>query len=332
MLALDTETNGVHWHADAFCVSWATDTAEGIFWLDEPGAKESCRDFISCYDTWVFHVAKFDLSKLIKLYGWDIVNGRTIHDTHILYHLLDENRDNSLKQLAIDVLGHEDNIEVEIKSGPNKGQKRLVPREQYEIKQALKEKGLPAGAGFEHVPREVLEPYAIKDARFTYDLHVLGREVFPSEFEEVYQLEMELIPHLILMENNGTHVDLARVNDYIEMYQHSIDTLLIEIRNEVEDEDFNPNSTQQIQKFVKERFKKDMDSTDKAAVEKAIETGSPKLAEFLKSIQKLRELNKTLNTYFIPLKEEVRSDGVFHPYYKNTVRTGRMASGAEKFA
>jgi hypothetical protein len=51
-----------------------------------------------------------------------------LHDTQTMYVLLDENGRKGLKHLAATVLKVDDTIEVEVKSGPNKGRRSASRR------------------------------------------------------------------------------------------------------------------------------------------------------------------------------------------------------------
>src|SRR5207248_1256161 len=153
-IAVDTETTGVAWGDVPFCAT--------LTWRDPAGALKSAyigldsedtlplagagrespigdlanrtnilREILKWVPTWVFWNAKFDLEKLANYGALPALKGHVIEDGQPLASILDENRRMALKVRAVEDLGHVDTIEVEVKSGPNKGKTKKVAKEEH---------------------------------------------------------------------------------------------------------------------------------------------------------------------------------------------------------
>jgi DNA polymerase I - 3''-5'' exonuclease and polymerase domains len=338
LLAVDTETTGLTFFDDAFGVSTFDGDGEGG-WFELPDESEPVTTLIGAGPSTdghghtdrgresvpeplerplVFHNAKFDLSKLVRA-GVLPRRKRAIHDTEALAHLLDEHQPKKLKVLARKYLGVETDEETELKAYCRK-----------------KSNGINVKIdGYRHVPREILVPYALKDAEYTYRLfHVLYPQV--ARYEDLlglYRMEMDLTWALLEMEFDGLGVNEEYVRDKIKEYSR----LILETEWKIEDTTglkvwyppkagvktpeghFNPNSNPQITEFFKAEGI-DRDSYNKATL---VELGHPLGLALIE----LRRLKKIRDTYLTAMLEESR-DGVLHPHTRQhgTV-TGRMSSG-----
>jgi DNA polymerase I-like protein with 3'-5' exonuclease and polymerase domains len=351
LVAWDTETTGLEWSDEAFCVTAAWYNADGgveahYFELVKLDTYPLTSSILRTSNVWVGHNLKFDIHRAINgsLVLTDDVEEKELHDTEALAHLDDEHRPKGLKTLAVNLLDiTEETIEVPIKTGPNKGQTKLVPKEQYELEQAKKwakkEYGLTSvkDVGYHLLPRGVVVPYAIKDAEFTLRLYTLLRprvERF-SDLWSLYQQEMRLTRGFTRMESKGLGVNSEYVQKKIKEYSRRV--LEIEARVEsivgkpvrsgkmTEKEKklyFNPNSPDQIASYL-QRAGFSPESTDEAALS---EIDHP----FARAVLDLRSDNKILNTYLRGIRKGV-VDGVFHPSIRQhgTV-TGRTSSGGER--
>lgn len=347
-IAVDTETEGLNFHSRAFC---ATLTWRGLSKVEgQPGPLTSAyldfeeegwearrsdlRIILGMVPTWVFHNAKFDLQKLDYIGALPHKGRResrswTIEDTQPLAALLDENRRLALKSLAVTELGIEDVVEVEVKSGPNKGTFKQVPREKHVLDRARRKLKLTVDDGYHLLPREVLIPYAIRDTELTLLLWEKLRPLLPADLEPVYLEEIQTQHVLRRLESNGVGVDL----DYLDKTEGEYGVKVMEtwqvLVDKVGKEDFNPASPQQVTAAFKATGVT-LESTDKAALrDLAAAPGTPKPAlELVTALQEYREASKIHSTYLRPLQNEHR-DGVVNPWF-NAVgpRTGRTSSSA----
>lgn len=309
VLAVDTETTGVAYHDVPFCVTFAWDGQDGIqseyVDLDDRKNHEYVRRMLlSGADELVFHNAKFDMQKLalVGLFVPDERDPLTVHDTEALAHLLDEHRPKGLKALARDVLGEETD-------------------EQEAIRAAKKEAKLRAKDGYHLLPREVVVPYALKDAEFTLRL---WHEFYPKlskhdDLLRLYQTEQRLCFVLLEMEGRGMALDLAYVESTAKSYKGKSLALELDIRDMVGSEEFNPNSPKQVTEAF-DALGISLESTSKESLRAVDHPLAQKILE-------LRTINKMHSTYLKPLLEESR-DGIIHPWFRqHGAKTGRMSSG-----
>ena len=153
---------------------------------------------------WVFHNAKFDLQKLILsgIINRDDVTSEQIEDLECAYHLLHEHDVKKLKVLAKRYLG-------------------VDTSETDAIKRARRALKIKVDEGMGKLPREVVVPYAVKDAEFTFRLWQMFRPKVRQKLEELYHQEMQLTLVLLDMEAAGLAVDI----DYLSVRSKSIKPL-----------------------------------------------------------------------------------------------------------
>lgn len=349
LIAFDTETSGLEWFDDAFCVTVAWRGKNGLeahyLELVKHNAFSVASAILRSAKSLIGHNLKFDLHRVINLGMYDpaVLPVVELHDTECAAHLDDEHRRKGLKILAVDLLGVDvETVEVPIKSGPNKGTTRLEVKEAYEIglakKWAKKEYGYATvnDFGYDVLPRGVVAPYAIKDALYTYMLfeHLFPLvERYPDTMLRKYHDEMRTTRTFLDMETQGLGVDSEYVERAIKEYAGRL------LRHELKIEGivgkpvrtgkipaserelyFNPQSNTDIPAFFsKAGFKRDKYD------EESLRSIPHPLAE---ALLELRGDAKILNTYLRALKRGTR-DGVFHPSIRQhgTV-TGRTSSGA----
>jgi DNA polymerase I-like protein with 3'-5' exonuclease and polymerase domains len=158
----------------------------------------------------IMHNAQYDLG-WIRSMGWQ-VNGRII-DTMIAAALVDENRRQySLNALSIDYLG-------EMKS-------------EAELKEAAEQRGLDAKAELWKMPAMAVGFYAEQDAALTLKLwNYFKPTLIKENLLSVWQLEMELLPVLIRMREEGIRVDLDRAEILKKEFKTLENNLLKKIKD-----------------------------------------------------------------------------------------------------
>lgn len=314
-LAIDTETTGVGWHDDAFMVSVAyrsvsdnTIRSDVFDKREEPGSItwEDDLDQVLMYlctaDTIIFHNAKFDIHKLLRL-GFPkslFMDVRRWEDTQAIAHLINEHESTSLKHLTRVVLGKETDEDAVLKA--------------YRRQNKLKKED-----GYDVIPNEILAPYALKDAEFTLELYETLYPRLPEDLYPLYTMEKELTMCLLDVEDAGMHINIDYVSDKRKEYGDRIYKLKQRI-GDIAGEEFNPQSPKQIIDVLAQRGVR-VEGTDKAT----LSTLDDELAGL---IVELREANKIKATYFDALWDEAR-DGTLHPNFRqHGTRTGRMSSGS----
>lgn len=339
VVAVDTETTGVAFHDVPFCATLTWRAQDGSLRsayidLESEGweaRRDMLREILMWVPTWVFHNAKFDLAKLDQIDALPALDKITIEDTQPLAALLDENRRLALKVLAVTELGIEDTIEVEIKSGPNKGTTKSVPKEQHHLNAVRRKLKLKKEDGYHLLPREVLIPYAIRDTELTLLLFEKLRPKLPADLEGVYAEEIELTAVLRRMEANGVGVDVGYLSTTLEEYAGMVMRLWLALVDMTGKQDFNPNSVPQLKAAFKAAGVT-VESTDKAALRDLLASkGTPAEArELAETLHEYREAEKVYTTYLRSLADEQR-DGVWHPWFNSIgPRTGRMSSSTAR--
>lgn len=296
--ALDTETTGLGFWDTAFCVSEAFrsdgELISNVYYLPDPDASWECKEL-------VFHNAKFDVQKLVLAGAIEPpLDWAQIHDTECLSHLVNEQQPKALKRLAKELLG-------------------LDTDEQEVLRTARRKLGLKKADGYDALPREVLEPYALKDAEFTLLLfeHLWPMVEADADLLRLYREEQELMGVLYDMEQCGLGVDMKYVNDYTKELAGSILKLDLHLRDLTGDENFNPNSPIQVKKALAERGLT-LESTKKDVLKQVDD-------ELVEVLLQLRHDSKLYSSYFKPLQAEVR-DGILHPNHKQWGTKGRRFS------
>lgn len=312
-IAVDTETDGVAFFDKPFCVTVAwSDTKGGSIPVEghyfELGVnKEIERSLITLLSSTprlVFHNAKFDIQKLalVGLLDPDTLDPHTVWDTECLAHLLDEHRVKRLKVLARELLGE-------------------VTDEEEVVRAARRKHKLRKEDGYNLLPREVVVPYAIKDAEFTIRLFHQLKPLLDAkpDLVSLNRMEQELTFTLLGMETRGMALDLGYVEEQTKAYGTKALVQEMLIRDMTNDEEFNPNSPKQILEAFA-ALGVTLEGTDKATLK---QTSHP-LAQ---AILELRSVKKMHGTYLKPMLHEQR-DGIIHPNFRqHGTKTGRMSSG-----
>lgn len=315
LLAIDTETTGVGWHDDAFMVSVAyrsvsdnTICSDVFDNREEPWSItwEDDLELVSMYlcsaDAIIFHNAKFDMHKLLRLgYPKSLFEDVSRwHDTQAIAHLINEHESTALKSLTRTVLEKSTDEDEALKA--------------YRRKNKLKKED-----GYDKIPFDVLAPYARKDAEFTLELYEALYPWLPDDLEPLYTMEKRLTLCLLDIEDRGMKIDV----DYVASKRKEYGDRIYKLKQRIGDiagEEFNPQSPKQIIDVLAQRGVR-VEGTDKAT----LSTLDDELAGL---IVELREANKIKATYFDALWDEAR-DGTLHPNFRqHGTRTGRMSSGA----
>lgn len=303
VIGVDTETDGKFF---PFCVTIAWDGEAHYFERTE--SANEIAEILAVTPTWVFHNAKFDLGALLDagLIDRADISPAFFEDTETMAHLLNEHQKRGLKFLAGVYLG-ESTDEAE------------------RIKEAKRKLKLRAYDGYDKLPRDLIVPYAIKDAEFTYRLYerFLPNISGYADLSSLYLLEKELTVALLDMERAGMGLDLDYLNKTAKDYKSRALEVEFRIRDEVGDEDFNPNSPQQVLEALAKRGI-NLSSTGQEFLR-------PHRGDALvDSLMELRKLQKMSSTYLEAINRE-RNGNKLHPNFRqHGTRTGRMSSGSHQ--
>jgi DNA polymerase I-like protein with 3'-5' exonuclease and polymerase domains len=215
--------------------------------------------------------------------------------------------------------------------------------------------------GYDKLPREVIVPYALKDAEFTYRLwKVFSQLILRPTGLSLYAMEKQLVLTMMDVEAAGMGVDVMFVDHQIKEHntlrlreELNIEKLCgkkvgdqkIKVKVPRTDEDGKPvlgKKGQQLYKSVPQQHPDFLNPNAPgqlitAFAERGIlleDTKDETLQKvddpLAQSLTRYRQLAKLVSTYLSPMREEQR-DGVLHPNFRLTgTVTGRMASGEER--
>lgn len=318
-VALDTETKGLEFHDEAFAMScaWQHEGKVKSFYVDLENEADEAREIVAATNIAIFHNAKFDLQKLIL--GKILERRIKFEDTEGLAHLLDEHRPKRLKYLAKELLGFETDEDEVLKA----------TRRRLKLKKS---------DGYHKIPREVLEPYALKDAEFTLLLYC---KLYPqlqanSDLVGLYRREKELTWILLDIETKGLGLDAEYIKSTLKQY--SLDEVKLELtcRTQAQNEEFNPRSNPQIKEYFEGKgiIRDKYDKSTLLAIKDPMG----------QAILSLRTTAKMRSTYLSPMYQVVMESKesesqelvsntepelpILHPHFKQYKPvTGRMASG-----
>ena len=157
----------------------------------------------------IMHNAQYDLG-WIRSMGWEVKG--PIIDTMITAALVDENRRSySLNSLSIEMLG-------EMKS-------------ETELKEEAAQRGIDAKAELWKMPAMAVGFYAEQDASLTLKLwNYLKTFINKEQLQTIWNLEMELLPILIQMREQGIRVDLDKAETLKKQFKTLESSLLTEIK------------------------------------------------------------------------------------------------------
>ena len=258
--------------------------------------------------TFIFHNAKFDI-KVLQKYGIDVPP--RILDTMIMSWLLDEEGRHKLKILA----------------------KRYLGIRMTELDEVAPDKN-PANSSITLTGR-----YCRMDAKCTLNL---AQKFLPMLKEEVLdralRLEMELLPVVIAMENNGAYIDEKKLKELKVIVDDKVQNLKTDIQQEAGFK-FNVNSSNQLSDILfKNMGMKPIVFTDKEEDEFGKKTPSTNV-EAIKALQRehpdnsileyilgYRHYNKIKTTYIDPMFRKIRNDIVYASFNQLGAETGRFSS------
>lgn len=303
IFAVDTETTGLDPYKGDEPFAITTCDLEGDTEYIAIGEDDIIP--LSCYllgskNETVYHNAKFDV-QMLKVLHMD-VNG-PIHDTMIMSHIYNsDEQTNKLKSLAQKYLGVDNDEEEKIKA--------------YMRKHKL--------SSYAAIPRELIEPYARKDAFITMELFKFYRSRGVMQ-EPTYRTEMQLLKCLISMQQRGVLIDTKFCTENIT----AINKRLSEITETIKRDHggINVRSSKQLATYLFNECGLKCDYWT--------EKGQPAFDEWNLSkydhpliplIIEKRELEKIKTTYFEALKEKADANNVIHcDFHQTGARTGRFS-------
>ena len=258
----------------------------------------------------IFHSATSDIYALSTI-GINI--NPPYHDTFIMSSIIDENfSSRKLKILAKKYLRE-----------PCEEQKEL-----NKIKLKYKRK---YGKKFSWslIPKKIIEPYAVKDAEYTYNLFKYFEPKI-KQYKKLYKLELKLVPMIVNMQKRGHNINREFCKQEILRLQESYNFYfkkLIKFNNKI----FNIQSPKDLRSLLK---KTDIDFIEKTPTG-LVKTGKDILEPLVKENKVIkwvlycRSAHKQINTYYEPLLNNYTSEknSIAHfSFYQSGTKSGRFSA------
>ena len=216
MLVLDTETTGLnHQKHLAFACGFMTgDESIYIDFRKDSGGIARAVDIIQGHDLLIGHNIKFDLHMLVQAgVPWRLLRSKKLYCTQIAEAILNEHK----KSYSLDALGQE-------YFGIPKIDIVEQIREHFAVKRMAKGKAM---GKISEMPYDFVKKYCLRDCQITqllYVLHCDKMSAFP-----IFNLEMEVMKHLVDIERRGVSVDVEKLERAKEHYSKEIDKLESEL-------------------------------------------------------------------------------------------------------
>jgi DNA polymerase I-like protein with 3'-5' exonuclease and polymerase domains len=161
-------------------------------------------------------------------------------------------------------------------------------------------------------------------------LKFLEAEIKKQNLENIYNLELSIIPILDKMHENGILVDREKLQDILQRSEKEKDILVKEIYKQAGRE-FNINSPKQMKEILFEDLK--IEAKQKKTAKGNVSVNAEVLEKMkdlhpiISHILKYREVEKSINTYLEPLLLHSSFDGKIHTTFSiPSSNTGRLSS------
>lgn len=314
-VAFDYETTGLRiWAGKARPFILGLEDEEGNVLLARPGTAKWKRALEILGNTKIEKVGwnvKYDLG--VSAYEKIAVRGK-VHDAMLMCYMNDEyEKDLRLKGVGKRHFGREPQNETEVKS----------------YLSALRRKG-NQDANYSDLPAEMVEPYLEEDLDLTMMSNWKFGHVSTGSQRRVYEIESELIPNVVRMEQRGMMVDLK----YCKQMSAEMKPRMLQLEKKLYDlagVKFNINSRNQLDSVLRSMGL----DTGAAGEDEVMKTGISYMRAieghpFVDALMSWRQLHKIAGTYFEALQEQA-VDGIIHPSFwpfgqeKGGVKTGRFS-------
>lgn len=265
----------------------------------------------------IFHSAVSDIYALQQI---GIYVQPPYEDTMIMASLVNENyASRKLKELA----------KIYLKEPCNEA--KVLSKIKSKYKKIAKEEGKEFHYGL--IPKNVIKPYAIKDAVYTLKLEYLFQKPM-KKYTELYEFEKSLIPIIVDMQTNGMKVDVplldktvVKVKDLIKQRRTDMQTILR--KNNIRlGKIFNSNSPKQLQ-MILDKFGIMLVKKTKTGYSVDVEVLENINHPFVKVLLEYRFLNKLYTTYYYPIWNEgklAKNNRVHFQFYQTGAKTGRFSA------
>jgi DNA polymerase-1 len=313
--ALDTETTGLKEHDRPFVLVAATRDHEFYFDRRILGDSIISQFTLDLPEELIFQNAKFDL-RMMAAQGWGPggPSVKTIRDTEVLARLV---RNDHLAYNLASIAkreGFEKSGDVMSYIKDHKLKTKVYRKWKDDYEELLH---------FDRVPTEVIAPYALTDARITFDIYEKLLPKLDPRSEKVWANECKLTNTCYHMERRGLQINL----EYTEQALNYERSLIREAKNQFLlacGKVYDNTKGQLVEVFSNagETIPKTEKGND-SLTDDVLESFTSPIA---KIVQKIRFYEKRCSTYYTSYLEMVDEHGRLHPDMRQAgTTTGRFA-------
>jgi DNA polymerase I - 3''-5'' exonuclease and polymerase domains len=255
----------------------------------------------------IFHNGKFDMRVIEKQTG---VKMSMYFDTMLAHHVLNQGAGlHKLKDLARQYLG--------------------APEWEADLSKYTK-----GGGHYELIPTQLLTEYNAWDVYWTYELWKFLEPLILADEHHMmaFNLEMAASDLLLEVEQFGFKVDVPYLKQLATDMQNDVTSYLQMLRAITLNPNFNPNSWQQVQKFLDSQGYT-VASTDEehllalsSKLRKVISPQDTVTVSFIENLLKYRGIRKALSTYVEGVLDKERNGRVHTTFLIHGTTTGRLSS------
>lgn len=266
----------------------------------------------------VMHPVTFDAYALSKI-GIEVKG--PVEDTYIAASIINEQfASRKLKEMARNYLQADTQSEAQLK--------RII--------RAYKQKEGSENFGYHKIPRDVIEPYAVDDAKYTLQLYFLFTKPL-RRYRKLYEFEKSLIPIVLEMEKTGMMIDRPFVKQKLDKYSRQLETIERDMKRYLKKHrlphgaSINFNSPRQIGEVLEALKIPNLVRTPKGFVDTSAGVLEMYRRDqpFIDQLLNYRFYQKQVGTYFEPLYCHYSSDHdpIAHfLLWQSGARTGRFSA------
>lgn len=258
MIEFDVETTGLQWYChELFLVQFLQTGMDKAVIFRHPQDREAIQRWLEQDDEYRAWNSKFDLH-FLEAAGYTLPPQSLWRDGEITSRLIDDRRStHALQKVGNDMFGTEDPWPVgageELELGPE-GVKPWIAQETRDRRSVSKKTGTRfVRPNYSDVPDDIMWPYAAHDVELQRRICEQLDPKLPDEVQQTADLENLVLPALYDTEKLGMGIDEKGALRFEKELERELDEITSKARKLAGDEDFNPNSSQQLQAALEAR-------------------------------------------------------------------------------
>lgn len=266
--------------------------------------RHELAEFIQKFEKPIYHNGKFDVRVMSRYFGVEL---NVWFDTMLAHHTLNHAAGkHDLKTLARRYLGA-----PEWEAGLSKYTKQ--------------------GGHYEYIPHAQLVEYNGWDVYWTYELYKLFAPQIEADenFQKSFELEMAAADFLLEVERTGIPFDDEYAEEFYNKQMLVAENTINNMRDELGDQGFNPNSPTQVTKALTPMTGKLWTKTDVDTLEEYMKEYPDTTAKkFITNLLAYRKATKIARTYITGWRKHMRNGRVHPTFHVHGTTTGRLSSGS----